>query len=488
MSATPNDGESMTRRKFLRSAGMVAALAASGGLLQACGGGQQPAAPAKTESKPADAAKPATDAKPTTAPAAPAAQPAATTAPAAKTDAGAAKPAAAGGAGVPSGNVTLTFWNGLTGPDGKVLEEMLATFQSTYPNVKIEQQQIPWNDFYTKMLTAIPAGEGPDMAVMHHYEVPRFSGLGHISEITADELRAQNLDAPDFYEVAWKGGEYQGKRYSLPQDVPSMGLFINNELFKKNNLWDGDKPKMPTNMDEFISMAKATTRGDEYGLSWGQGIAARWQWQMLLWQNGGDLFDAQEQPTLDTPQSIEVTQFHQDIFKKHAISPLGITNTFDSFRTGKLAMMPNGGWNIPGLVGANIDFSLAPIPQWMKQKVVWASSHQFVLPTPRNQDATKRQAALGYFNWFSQNAFTWSEKAGHVAARRSIVQSPEFQRLKAQMVLAQQEPYWKFQPATHKIIELETRLPVALENVATEAATPEQAMKTLQEEIRRVRV
>ena len=56
------------------------------------------------------------------------------------------------------------------------------------------------------------------------------------------------------------------------------------------------------------------------------------------------------------------------------------------------------------------------------------------------------------------------------------------------MVLAQLEPFWKFLPATHKIIELETRLPVALENVATGAATPEQAMKTLQEEIRRVRV
>jgi multiple sugar transport system substrate-binding protein len=479
MAATPSSGGPLTRRTFLRATGALAALAATSGLLQACGGNQQqPAAPAK----PADP-KPAADAKPTTAPAAPAAQPAATSAPAAKTD---AKPA--GGALVPSGNVTLTFWNGLTGPDGKVLEEMLGSFQAAYPNVKIEQQQIPWNDLYTKMLTAIPAGEGPDMAIIHHYEVPRFAELNMLSELSADELAQKQLDPADFYEVAWKGGEYKGKRYSLPQDVPSMGLFINNDIFKKNNLMDGDKPRVPGTMEEFLSMAKACTKGDEYGLCWGQGLAARWQWQMLLWQNGGDMFDAQEQPTLDTPQAIEVTQFHKDIFTTHAIAPLGITNTVDSFRTGKFGMMVQGGWNIPGLVAANMNFSLVPIPQWMKQKVVWASSHQFVLPTQRNQDATKRQAALGYFSWFSQNAFTWSEKAGHVAARRSIVRSPEFQRLQPQMVLAQQEPYWKFQPATHKIIELETRLPVALENVATGQATPEQAMKTLQEEIRRVRV
>jgi multiple sugar transport system substrate-binding protein len=71
-----------------------------------------------------------------------------------------------------------------------VLEEMLASFQAKYPNVKIEHQQIMWNDLYTKMLTAIPAGEGPDMAIIHHYEVPRFGELGHISEITTDERRS----------------------------------------------------------------------------------------------------------------------------------------------------------------------------------------------------------------------------------------------------------------------------------------------------------
>ena len=486
MAATPRSQSMIQRRAFLRTLGLTGAAVAASGLLAACGGAATPAptaAPAKpAETKPAES-KPA--AQPTTA-AAPAAQPAATAAPAA---AAAGKPATAGEIAVPSGNVNLTFWNGLTGPDGKVLEELVGNFQAKYPNIKIEHQQIPWNDLYTKLLTAIPAGEGPDMALIHTYEIPRFGEQGHITEITADELKAQNLDAPDFYEVAWKGGEYKGKRWSLPQDVPSMGLFINNELFKKNGLWEGDKPKAPTNMDEFLSMAKTCTKGDEYGLCWGQGAAARWQWQMLLWQNGGDLFDAQEQPTLDTPQAIEVTQFHLDIFQKHAISPLGITNTVDSFRTGKFGMMVQGGWNVPGLVEAKLDYTLAPIPQWFKQKVVWAASHQFVLPTPKSKDENKRKAALAYYTWFSQNALTWSQKAGHVAARRSVVKSPEFQALKGgQVVLANQEPYWKIQPATHKIIELETREPVALENVATGAATPEQAMKALQEEIKRVRV
>jgi multiple sugar transport system substrate-binding protein len=476
--------DGLSRRSFLRLFGVAATTVAAGGLLQACGGSSTPAAtPAKpAESKPAES-KPAEAAKP----AAPAAQGAPTqAAPAAKTD---AKPAAGGDITMPTQNVTLTFWNGLTGPDGKILEGLVGDFMAKYPNIKIEQQQIPWTDLYAKMLTAIPAGEGPDMALMHNYEIPRFSDGKHITEITTDELAAQKLDASDFYDVAWKCGDYKSKRWSLPQDVPTMGMYINNDLFKKAGLWEGDKPKAPTNMDDFLSMAKATTKGDEYGIAWAQ-ANVRWQWQQLLWQNGGDLFNDKDEPTLDSPQAIEATQFHLDIFKKHNIAPGGITNIVESFRTGKFAMMVQGGWNIPALVDAKMDYTVVPMPQWFtKQKAVWVTSHQFVLPTPKSVDPVKRQAALGYYNWFSQNSLNWAVKAGHVAARKSVVKSPEFQAVKTgQVVLAAQEPAWKTQPATHKIIELETRLSPALESVFLGQASPEQAMKSLQEEIKRVRV
>jgi multiple sugar transport system substrate-binding protein len=267
-----------------------------------------------------------------------------------------------------------------------------------------------------------------------------------------------------------------------------MGLYINNDLFKNAGLWEGDKPKAPTNMDEFLAAAKATTKGEEYGLAWGQGLAARWQWQMMVWQNGGDLFDDKDEPVVDSPEAIEVTQFHQDLYQKHKVVPAGITNTVDSFRTGRFGMMVQGGWNIPALIAANLDFTLAPIPQWFKKKVVWASSHQFVIPTQKSQDETKRKAALGFYGWLSKNSFVWSRDGGHVSARRSVVQSPEFQAEQRLVLLAGQEPYWKFQPATHKIIELETRLPTALENVFLGNATPDQAMKQLTAEIKRARV
>ena len=147
-----NSGSTMTRRRFLRTAGLTATLAATGGLLQACSGQASAPAPSKpAETKPAE-----------TKPAAPAAQPAS-----APTQAAPAQGATTPAAGMPTENVSLSFWNGLTGPDGKILEGLLGEFQAKYPNIKIEHQQIMWNDLYTKMLTSIPAGGGPEMALMH---------------------------------------------------------------------------------------------------------------------------------------------------------------------------------------------------------------------------------------------------------------------------------------------------------------------------------
>jgi multiple sugar transport system substrate-binding protein len=126
-------------------------------------------------------------------------------------------------------SVTLNFWNGLTGPDGQIMEQLVEQYLEENPHVTINQQQIQWVDFYTKMFTAIPAGEGPEMAIMHTYEVPRFAGQNLVVPIPTEEIEAVGLDPDDFFEQAWDGGTHEGERYALPVDVHCLGLYLNNE-------------------------------------------------------------------------------------------------------------------------------------------------------------------------------------------------------------------------------------------------------------------
>src|SRR5438094_4600628 len=57
---------------------------------------------------------------------------------------------------------TITYWNGLTGADGKVMDELIDRFTAE-SGIRIEQQRLPWAELYAKLQVAVPAGEGPDL-------------------------------------------------------------------------------------------------------------------------------------------------------------------------------------------------------------------------------------------------------------------------------------------------------------------------------------
>jgi multiple sugar transport system substrate-binding protein len=407
--------------------------------------------------------------------------------------AGASAAAAAGGlwrtggtVRAAAGNVTLLFWNGLTGPDGRVMEGIVADFMSANRTIKIEQQQLPWTDFHTKMLTAIPAGQGPDVAIMHTYEKPRYVQSGALTEFSDADLAALGFQEKDFASRPWGSGIYQGKRYSVPLDIHALCLYINNPLFKAAGLWADGKPKAPTNTVEFLAACKALTTGDHYGVAWLQrGVG--WAFQMLLWQNGGDLFDAKGEPTLDSPAAIEAMQFIQDLNKKYHYTPEGITgNPAEAFQTGKIGMAVHGDWLIPAFVRANMDFTVAPAPTFFKRRWVWAGSHQFYLPVQRRPDSAKREAALVFIKWISDHSLAWGQ-GGHILARSALTATPGF-RARKQGVLLADAPHWHDMPAVPKILVEESLMPAAQEQIFLGRVTPKEGLTTLNEQIKRARI
>ena len=62
------------------------------------------------------------------------------------------------------------------------MDELIDRFtQET--GIKIEQQRIPWADLYAKLQVSVPAGEGPDLALIHTVEVPHFASDGVLEAI-----------------------------------------------------------------------------------------------------------------------------------------------------------------------------------------------------------------------------------------------------------------------------------------------------------------
>ena len=98
---------------------------------------------------------------------------------------------------------TITYWNGLTGADGKVMDELIDRF-TRETGIRIEQQRLQWADLYPKLQVSVPAGEGPDLALIHTVEVPHFANDGVLESIDDALLAANGFRAEDYLPVTWQ--------------------------------------------------------------------------------------------------------------------------------------------------------------------------------------------------------------------------------------------------------------------------------------------
>src|SRR5262249_3768908 len=98
----------------------------------------------------------------------------------------------------------ITYWNGLTGADGKGMDELIG--QSTRDTgIKIEQQRIQWPDLYAKLQVAVPAGEGPDLALIHTVEIPHFGSDGVLEPMDDGIVSGKGFRGEDYLPAVWQG-------------------------------------------------------------------------------------------------------------------------------------------------------------------------------------------------------------------------------------------------------------------------------------------
>jgi len=381
---------------------------------------------------------------------------------------------------------TITFWNGLTGADGKVMGELVGQFTKE-TGIQVELQMIEWPNLYAKLQVSTPAGEGPDVALIHTVEVPHFASDGILEPIDDRALAAKGFRGEDYLPSPWNGGTYQGRRYTIPLDVPQHILFMNTKLMKEAAYANADgTPKAPGSRDELIQMATRLTRGDAFGFAIGTVAIGRYTWGFhnLLWQNGANVFTPDlKKSALDEAAAVEVADFWGAIYAKHKIAPPANASARDAFIAGKLAMWIAGSWNFTGLRDAKVDFAVAPVPKLFKQPTVWTIPHQFSFPKPKAQDAAKREAAWTYIRWMTDHVAEWTLRAGQVSAYRKPHADPRITADPVLKTLLSQGPNWQNGQPTPKWVAAENLTRPQIENVYIGQKPAKAAMEELARQI-----
>ena len=381
---------------------------------------------------------------------------------------------------------TITYWNGLTGADGKVMDELIDRFTKE-TGIKIEQQRIPWADLYAKLQVSVPAGEGPDLALIHTVEVPHFASDGVLEVIDEGVLGNKGFRAADYLPATWQGGVFEGKRYSIALDVPQHLLYLNVKLMKEAGLVGADgRPKVPGSREELVQMAKQMAKGDTFGVAIGTVAPGRYTWGFhnLLWQNGANVFTTDlKRSGLAEPAAIEVAEFWGTLFGPLKIAPPANASCRDAFIAGKLGMWIAGSWNFTGLRDAKVEFAAAPVPRLFKQPVVWSMPHQFTFPKPKAADAAKREAAWTHIRWMTDNVAEWTLKAGQVSAARKAHGDPRIAADPVLRVLMSQGANWQVGQPSPRWVAAENLTRPVIESVYIGQKPARAAMEDLARQI-----
>lgn len=391
-----------------------------------------------------------------------------------------------GGDAVQSGKytgpkVTVTFWNGWTGGDQQtILNKLVKQFNSSHKNIVVNPVAMQWGDITAKMPLAIKAGKGPDLTVAHGDDIATYGAQGLLlkGDSIAKEL---GYSASDFPPGLYEAAQYQGAQYGIPWSVTPLGLYANKDVLQKAGL----STTLPATAEEYTKALDSLKSKGVQG-EWVDGyvFTGTFQFQTLLWQFGGELYNKDvTKATYNSAAGQKALQWMVDHVKK-GYSPAKVAQdgNINALIGGKTAFNWNGIWQTSNTALLEKNWAAAPVPQIGTQKAVWSSSTDWAFVNNKGQDKNKTQAAATFVQWMNDNSKVWAgggelPAANEVRNDPSLVQSyPNLKPFLSQL------DYAHFETASPGITNANATITVAINNAllgkqSVKAALDQQAAK-----------
>ena len=389
-----------------------------------------------------------------------------------------------------SGPVTIRYWNGFTGPDGRTMLHLVKRFNEQNPDVNILMQRMDWATYYNKLFVAGQGGRTPELFVIQTLAIPRFVRAGFLRPI--DDLIAspKTVDTSDIDANIWQALDVGGNHFGLPLDIWPMGMYYNQQLFEQAGITDGaGKARPPKTREEFLDTARRLTRPasgkqpEQWGFTFTYFESNLYS---ILRQFGGEFF-AQDlsQCVIDNPQNQEALQFCVDLIRTHKVAPP--PENFDSwigFRQGKVAMVFEGIYMLADLQKQkDLKYAGAPVPVLGNHAAAWGGSHNLCLRS--GLKGRELEAAWRFMRYLSDNSLDWAE-GGQVPVRHSLRETDRFKSMAVQSQFASEIPYINFLPRLPFIFEFQTEFNTAIEKALRGTETPRVALATAQARLNKI--
>lgn len=350
---------------------------------------------------------------------------------------------------------TVVWWDFLAGGDGVRMKQMIADFNEAHQGeITIDATTLEWGvPFYTKVQTAVPVGEAPDIMTYHASRIPLAVDQSLLSEITPDDWSKMGLSEADYASATWDAVTVDGKQYAVPLDTHPIVLYYNKDLLAAaGRLNDDGTPMGMDSREGFTETLRALKDSGSVKFPLAS-VTADGNFMFrtvysLMGQQDGELMTDGEFLAGDNAEKLQ-----------NALSVLaewtdrGLQSTYTDypatvalFTSGEAAMMINGVWEVPTMTDLHkedklFDWGAVELPVIFDHPSTYADSHAFAIPAD-DMTAEKRAAVLEVMGWISKNSLFWAT-AGHIPAYGPVTESAEYKAM---------EPNATYSPLTENMI------------------------------------
>ena len=111
--------------------------------------------------------------------------------------------------------------------------ELIAAYEQTHAGKKVELIPVgKQSDHMAKLSTAFAAGNPPDLFILNFRRFGQFAGRGALAPLGETMAKEGRFKPEEFYPQPVEAFNFQGTQYCLPQNVSSLVVYYNRQLFK----------------------------------------------------------------------------------------------------------------------------------------------------------------------------------------------------------------------------------------------------------------
>ena len=273
----------------------------------------------------------------------------------------------AGSTGENTEKVTLEFYAWLD--EEGIFTKLKEAYIADHPNVEINMQFVPSNDYETKLVTAFSGGADIDcFAVASPPTLAAYQAKGQVYALD-EMIEANNTDLSGFQQTI-DDTKIDGKIYSLPYKTSAWVVYYNKDIFDAAGV---PYPEGDWTWDEYYETAAKLTSGEGADKIYG---SLNYQPTSMWWRvpaNGKGSINPLVEEQLD--DWLAAAEFNKKLSDDGYQPPYadrageaGADYT-GAFLQGKYGMMYNGDWVIEMLNsaiadGETLNYDIAPLPHY----------------------------------------------------------------------------------------------------------------------------